>query len=180
VALPGAAPHLAAPADVDQFRSGESLIVWDHWRQADELHGLGTTRYSIGGLRGSEALEVQFDAHLGGAAVEILAERDFDQYPLLPRTRLHESQLRLTLSPRTEAVTVIVHHHLRAAPAVSSRSGVREEDRHPRGYLYYYDPGGALELCEAPSREPAMSGSLDGGPAKAVALLPTPLTRLLY
>ena len=181
VTLPRAAPHLAAPLEIDQFRSGEPAIVWDAWRNGWETHDLGTAYYRFDDLEASEVLEVRFDARLGGAAVEVRGNRDDADYPLMPRGRLHEGLLRLPLEPHTRSATVVVHHHLRAAPEVSARGGVREHDSAAPGFLYYLDPGaGALQLCETPSREPGLRASVAGAPATPMALRPTPLTRLLH
>jgi hypothetical protein len=94
---------------------------------------------------------------------------------------MHDSRLRLELEPRTSALEVIVHHHLRAAPTVSWRMGTRRALQPERGWLLFFDPGERpVELCEAPSRPIGVREARLEGEAAEVQLKPTLLTRLLH
>src|SRR5262249_22599860 len=77
VKLPRAAPHLAAPDGLDQYRPGEPYVVWkEHAPQWPAPDGLGATDYWFLLERGQVAIEIDFAARLGGAQVDVVGERE--------------------------------------------------------------------------------------------------------
>ena len=185
VELPARAPHLAARGDVDQLRSGEAAIAWSDWREGGEGDvGRSWFRLDVGG---SGFVEVRFAARLGGANVEVVGWRGGGRYTLLAPTRENRAALRWELEPGTDAVTVLVHNHLRAPPRlVGWRTGSLAHSDDPRftrpRSLYYFDEGSGVLLCEAPDRPLGLrlSRLRGGSPVRDVALSPTPLTRVFY
>jgi hypothetical protein len=181
VRLPAAAPHLAAPDGVEQYRTGEPALAWSGWSDVGPHRSLGAASYYLYLPEGAEVLEIDFGSRLGGAALEINSLGDDGWNSFRSRFRTHDSRLSLELDPRTRAVEVLVHNHLRAPPQPRWRSGRRELPEAPPRRLYYFDRGeGGLELCEAPARKLGFreGGSLE--PATRTALSPTVLTRLLH
>jgi hypothetical protein len=183
-ALPVAAPHLSAPDGIDQYRTGEPYLVWSEQGMAEPTAAFGSSRFVLRVDEQADAIAVDFAARLGGAQVDVVAHRAWADLPLLVRERQHGASLRFEVPPGTWYVEVVVHHHLRAAPLVTSwRLGVRTlgEPMSPPSLVYYNPDGRPLELCEAPEAVPSVRRArLPAPPPSSVALAPTPLTRLLY
>jgi hypothetical protein len=183
VLLPGAAPHLAAPDGIEQYRSGESALAWSGWERGEERRAGGTTTYTLRLPNRAEVVEVDFGNRLGGAALEIIGYRPAGvSYTVRSRFRTHESKLSLELDEQTHTVEVIVHHHLRAPPQPSWRVGRRVFPVTQPGRLFYFDPGeGDLLLCEAPGRKLGFHERAEPEFSTATTRLePTVLTRLLH
>jgi hypothetical protein len=183
VALPTGAKALAAPPDVDQYRPGEPALAWQE-RTAQPTPrlsgGSANLVLDVDGER-AEALEVTFEARLGGAAVEAYGLTPTGSYVVRPRARSHDTTVRLDLAdPTTSAVVVTVRHHLRAAPRlVSWRVGRWQHPVGPPATLLYRQPAGrTLLLCDAPGRPLAFHPSWQAEPPRPVAMAPTLASRL--
>ncbi|AKJ01490.1 hypothetical protein ATI61_103198 [Archangium gephyra] len=172
VVLPEEAPALAAPADVDWFRSGEPALLFE--QDATAYTGADSERpgrmaYAFRVPRDGRRLELGFLGDLRGAKVDAVAYAGGRSFPLLDEKRLAGTQLALEWTMEgVEQVVVSVHHHLREKPVVRTwRVGrllkpgedpaMPESFRAPRS-LYFLHPGGRrLELCDAPGRTPRLS-----------------------
>jgi len=104
----------------------EPAITWTDWHHVWAQRSLGSSAYHVDLLSGTTDVELDFGARLGGAALEVAGERGGGTYTLRRRFRTHEDKLRLQPEPGSDGLLVTVHHHLRAAPAVSARLGRRE------------------------------------------------------
>lgn len=185
VVLPAGAPALAAPADVDQFRSGEPALLFEQdasaYTGADSEHP-GRMAYRFRVPRDARRLELGFLEDLHGAKVDAVAYAGGRSFPLLDERRLAGTQLALDWTMEgVDHVVVSVHHHLREKPVVREwRVGRRLEPgeapampqsfRAPRS-LYFRHPGGRrLELCDAPGRELRLSRWPESANATEVTL----------
>jgi hypothetical protein len=187
VALPEDAPSLAAPWDIEQFRSGEPALVWFEGSPAvigGMHHAHGRVDYSFQfDSDNRRVLEVDFHRGLAGAKVDVIAYSGGAALPLLWEARQGGSRLRVGWEASgVYTVVVRVHNHLREPPLVSSyRSGAPlivgaqrfgAAFREPRS-LYYYHPGGReLTLCEAPERRLELRAAALSGPAPVTVTLP--------
>lgn len=186
VALPQEAPALAAPEDVDQFRSGEPALLFQ--QEASMFEGAshehpGRMVYSFGVPRDARRLELGFLEELRGAKVDAEAVMGGYVIPLLDSYRIGGRQLSLEWNMEgVYQVRVTVHHHLRDKPVVRTwRVGrwvkpgeapdVAEAFRAPRS-LYFRHPGGGrrLELCNQPGRPLQLSGWPGGSTATEVTV----------
>jgi hypothetical protein len=167
VDVPDEAPALAAPAGVDQFRSGEPA-----WLLEQDLRGyLGATRqrggiteYTFRVPAGTRRMNVQFVASLRGAEVDAWAYGAGRTFPLWDKRRVAETSVEVEwLLPEIDGVVVRVHHHLRPVPIVASWRTARWIDLAgdasiPAAFrvtrsLYFRHPGGqVVELCDFPSQ----------------------------
>jgi hypothetical protein len=155
VALPPDGRALAAPPDVDQYRTNERALAWQE-RGAKEANWtwLGSTEFSfdVDGAP-ADAVEATFGSSLGGAVVEARALTAKGSYVILPRTRKHETTVRLEIAdPDASLVILTVHNHLRARPQLTSwRVGQWQEPAGPPSRLVYRQPEGqAIRLCQSP------------------------------
>jgi hypothetical protein len=157
VALPPGARSLAAPPDIDQYRTGEAALAWqERGARPARRGGSGSAEFVLdfAGER-ADSVEVTFTALLGGAAIEAEGKSASGTYSVLPRTRSHASTVRLDIAdPATSAVVLTVHHHQRAVPRlVSWRIGRWQAPSGPPSLLVYRQPGDrSLQLCEAPGQ----------------------------
>lgn len=167
VTLPFEAYALAAPDDVDQFRSNEQVTIVDQ-RSGMFLSGRddggGVTAFDFSFGEGSRSLDVEFTDSLQGAKVDVSAYGDFGSMSLMREQRLGGSRLALTWGQtQVQSVTVRVHHHLRKQPVLAGWKSVR---RMPSAHLtaseafrldrslYFRQPAGApVLLCNDPDRE---------------------------
>jgi hypothetical protein len=168
VDLPEEAPALAAPEDVDQFRSGEPTRL----SESDPRAYVGATKPSPGRMAytfrvrpGTTRLEVSFLEPLRGAKVDATASTADGTFPLLSERRQAGASLVLDwYAEHVDGVVVEVHHHLRERPVVRSwrtdrriwperEASVAEAFKAPRA-LYFLHPGGGrtVSLCQAPGR----------------------------
>jgi hypothetical protein len=187
VVLPDEAPALAAPEDVDQFRSGEPALFLledaSAYLGADKEHP-GRMAYDFRVPRDARRLELGFLEDLRGAKVDAVAYRGGRAFPLLDEKRLGGTQLALEWTMEgVDLVRVSVHHHLREKPVVRTWRVVRllkpseapampEAFRAPRS-LYFHHPGGRrLELCEAPGRALRLTRWPEGNSVTQVTLTP--------
>lgn len=185
VPLPDNAPHLLAVSDLDQFRGGEAALIWGDWRHDyDSYPGMGSMRYIFWLPPGTEQVTVRFSASLGGAAVDAEGIRSYDSYNLLSRWRTSSDELDLSILPGTQQVTITVHHHLRAAPAIYGWRVGWQAHVDAKGFseprtLYFFDPGkGAVELCESPDKTPGVNLANLAGEPRLIAIRPTFRLRL--
>lgn len=186
VVLPEEAPALAAPADVDQFRSGEPAFLFEEdasaYLGANEGHP-GRTSYDFRVPRDARRLELGFLGDLRGAKVDAVAHAGGRAFPLLDEKRLAGTQLAVEWRMAdVDHVVVSVHHHLREKPVVRTwrvgrllkpgeDSAMPEAFRAPRS-LYFLHPGGRrLELCDAPGRRLQLTRWPEGHTATEVTLL---------
>jgi hypothetical protein len=186
VELPEEAPALAAPEDVDQFRSGEPALFLQEdasaYLGADTKHP-GRMLYVFRVPLDARRLELGFLEDLRGAKVDAVAYRSGNTYPLLDEKRLAGTQLSLDWTMEgVEVVKVSVHHHFREKPVVRSWRVVRKLKpsetptmpaafRAPRS-LYFHHPGGGrrIELCDAPGRALRLTRWPEGNGATQVTL----------
>jgi hypothetical protein len=172
VALPETAPALAAPEDVDQFRTGEPALAFEEdpgaYVGASEEH-LGRMAYTFRVPRDARRLELGVLEPLRGAKVDVVAYAGSRAFPLLDEKRHAGTEVAAVWSmDGVDRVVVRIHRHFREKPVVRTwRVGrqvgpgtqglVPEGFRTPRS-LYFRHPGGRrLELCEAPNRPLAFS-----------------------
>lgn len=162
--IPKSAPALAAPADVEQFRTGESALVLDPPRfqhSAEEVFGKLQLTFEV--PRGAEHLRVRFRHDLDGMKVDATAlDRQGRRMPLMDERRVGGDEVQVDWGPAEVAwVTLRLHHHLRERPVVREwRSGhqeiVSEAPSAPAffrqsGMLIWRHPGGRrIELCDVP------------------------------
>jgi hypothetical protein len=186
VVLPESAPALAAPADVDQFRSGEPALLFEQessaYVGADSEHP-GRMAYRFQVPRDAHQLVLDFLEDLRGAKVDAVAYAGGRAFPLLDERRYSGTQLGLYWTMEgVDHVVVSVHHHLREKPVVrewhvgrrlepGKDPRLSESFRAPRS-LYFLHPGGGrrLELCEAPGRELRLSRWPESANASEVTL----------
>lgn len=186
VVLPEDAPALAAPPDVDQFRSDEPALLFEHnastYLGAFSEHP-GRMDYRFQVPRDAHQLVLGFLEDLRGAKVDAMVYAGGHSFPLLDERRLAGTQLALDWTMEgAELVVVSVHHHLREKPVVrewrvtrrlepSRDPAMPEAFRAPRS-LYFRHPGGGrrLELCDAPGREPRLSRWPESANATEVTL----------
>lgn len=160
------APALAAPADVEQFRSGERALVLSepHFQHSAE-EVFGTLQLTFEVPRDAEHLRVRFRHPLDGMKVDATAlDRQGRRMPLMDQRRIGGDEVQVDWGPAEVAwVTLRLHHHLRERPVVSQwRSGRWEVPSeaasapaffHREGMLIWRHPGGRrIELCEAPKQ----------------------------
>ncbi|MCY1016211.1 hypothetical protein [Pyxidicoccus sp. MSG2] len=190
VELPEAAPALAAPEDVDQFRVGEParLLESDSKVYVGATHSKpGRMAYAFRVPPGTTRLEVSFLEPLRGAKVDATASAEARTFPLLSERRQAGASLVLDwYAADVDGVVVEVHHHLRKRPVVRSwRTGrdvwpereasVPTAFKAPRA-LYFLHPGGGryVTLCQSPGRTLTLSSwPAEGAPA-AVSLTRAP------
>jgi hypothetical protein len=181
-ALPAEAPALAAPPDVDQYRADEPALAWqEEGADATRWNSLGSADFALDVEgRHADAVELTFDARLGGAVVEARNLTAGGSYVVLSRTRRHEPTVRLELAdPATTRVVVTVHHHLRAEPRlVSWRSGRWQRPSGTAPALVYRQPEGrSIELCDRPEQTPTFHPAWQTDPPRLVSLERTLLSR---
>ncbi|PTL79317.1 hypothetical protein [Vitiosangium sp. GDMCC 1.1324] len=189
VLLPEWAPALAAPADVDQFRTGEPVLLFEQDASAytgAETENPGRMAYRFRVPRGARRLELGFLGDLRGAKVNAVAYASDRSFPLLDEKRLSGTQLALDWTmPDVDHVVVSVHHHLREKPVVRTwRVGrLFEPWKDPAvdpafstpHALYFRHPGGKrLELCNAPGRPLQLSRWPEKEGAKPINALVVP------
>jgi hypothetical protein len=182
VELPAEAPSLAAPGDIDQFRSDEPAWVWEDDRADTRAYraGPGSASLEIDVSDGARAAEVELAQPLDGARVEIDGDRpSADPLPLL-RRRVSGDRLRVEWDdPAVSRLRLTIRHHLRPRPVIShartarrialtARAGTPPAFRR-NGSLYFRQPQGPpLLLCNAPNRLLSMHvTSLDDAPRDA-------------
>jgi hypothetical protein len=193
VLLPEGAPALAAPEDVDQFRSGEPALLL----QEDASAYLGADRprpgrmaYTFRVPRDAHRLELGFLEDPRGAKVDAVAYAGGRAFPLLDEKRHSGARLSLEWTMEgVDRVVVSVHHHLREKPVVHTwRVGrvlkpgedpsVSEAFRASRS-LYFRHPGGRrLVLCDAPGRRLQLARGPEGSTATEVTLTPFAISQL--
>ena len=167
VTLPSDAVGLAAPDDVDQFRSNEPVTLFES-RSSVYLtgrdDGVGVTAFDFHLGDGGRSLEVTFSEPLRGAKVDVTATSDRGWMSLMEERRQGGSKLTLSWGENNVTrVTVRVHQHLRKPPVLYAWHSVRrlpiaklsmsEAFRLERS-LYYRQPvGPPVLLCNDPGRE---------------------------
>ena len=165
VAVPAAAPDLAAPEGVDQVRGGEPAIVWtDEVPIASEEISGGHAFYEFAVRPDQRALEIVFAEPLDGARVasSLAGER-----------RVRGRRVLLSWHAPVERVSVDVHQHLRRTPVVrTARAGSPSVVAGTQpGVLYYKQPlGSKIALCEAPERVLAVDRDVTPDVARPVSL----------
>ncbi|HYO54940.1 hypothetical protein [Archangium sp.] len=185
VVLPEEAAALAAPVDVDQFRSGEPALLFE--QDASAYTGADSERpgrmaYHFRVPRDARRLELGFLGDLRGAKVDATAHAGGRSFPLLDEKRLAGTQLELEWTMEgVDQVVVSVHHHLREKPVVRTWWVGRllkpgEDPAMPKAFraprsLYFRHPGGRrLELCDAPGRTPRLTRWPESANATEVTL----------
>jgi hypothetical protein len=167
VALPDDARSLAAPVNVEQFRTDELVSIVDDRSElylAGESVFPGRTSFEFVLGEGGRSLEVRFDHPLRGAKVDVTAWAPGGTMTLMHEQRVGGERLPLTWGTNdVRSVTVRVHEHLREPPVVRSYRAVRVvagTSVHPSPAfglprsLYYRQPVGApVLLCDEPGRE---------------------------
>lgn len=188
VAIPEAAPALAAPRGIDQFRSGESVLLYGKdepraYTGMTERH-LGKTEYSFTFEAPAQHLAVEFWGDLGSAKVDATAFRSGSAFPLLAERRVRGRTVSLDWTQvDAQSVVVTVHHHARPRPVVAHwRVGwttvvTGEEWEPPEALaprsLYFRHPGGReLVLCEAPAQRLEVDRTRFRGVPELVSLGP--------
>jgi hypothetical protein len=178
VPLPAGAHDLAAPDDIEQFRSDEEAIVWD----SPEIGGRGSRLRGSSvfhlASHGEDALSLEFAQPLSGARVDALLD-DVGE-PLMMGKRISGRTVRVEWTvPGDHVVQVRVHRHLRSEPVLESlRRGRRTLVRGPSidyrmpGSLYVRARGSPLTLCTAPGRTLAVSADSLGGPVQQARASP--------
>lgn len=167
VDVPEDMPALAAPADIDQFRSGEPAWLVEQDPQAYQRaseHGRGSMDYAFKTALNTRRLSVRFMHPLRGAKVDAWANGKFGQFPLLAGRRVADAEVELEWDlPDIDMVVIRVHHHLRPTPVVTHWKTARWVDlasdpsvparfRVTRS-LYFRHPGGrTLQLCDLPGQ----------------------------
>lgn len=167
VTLPFDAYALAAPDEVDQFRSNERVTIVDA-RSGVFLSGrdsgAGAISFDFNLGEGGQSLDVEFTESLQGAKVDVSAYGEFGSMTLMREQRISGPRLALTWGQtEVHSVVVRVHHHLRKEPVLSGWRSIRklqsarlqtsEAFRLERS-LYYRQPAGpAVMLCNDPGRE---------------------------
>lgn len=185
VDLPEEVPGLAAPADLDQFRSGEPA-----WLVEQNPKGyLGATDQGRGRMdylflvpADTKRLVVAFVAPLRGAKVDASASGGGRMFPLWDERRVAENEVTLEWDlPGVEHVVIRVHHHLRPVPVVArwrtarwvdlaSDTSVPAAFRVTRS-LYFRHPGGrTVELCDLPGQPPSVDRARLQGAAVTATL----------
>jgi hypothetical protein len=180
VDLPDQAPALAAPVGLDQFRSGERVLINEVDSQnvylgASERH-LGRMAYTFRIPKGTYRMELGFLHSLDGAKVDVTAYIGARVYPLLSERRQSGTQLWLDWNVAgVDSLVVEVHHHLREEPVVRhwrvdrevfpaqelAISGAFKASRS----LYFWHPGGRrIELCDTPGQTMVLSHWPEGAP----------------
>lgn len=149
---------LAAPPDIDQFRSGQpSWVVTDRalfdYRATTPRWGVVRLDFEV--PSDTRLLRVHFLQRLEGMRVEVRGgDGSGRDLPLLPERRFSTDELRLEWTAEgVRYVTILLHHHVRGAPVVADWSSGRWQQMPaaPRAQLTYFHPGGRdLELCDAP------------------------------
>lgn len=184
VALPDAAPALAAPAELEQFRAGERALFTEldppnTYLGATERN-FGRMRYTFRLPKGASLLELEFLDSLNGAKVDATAYLGTREYPLLSERRQHGEKLVLEWSVEgVDTLEVQVHHHLRERPVVRHwRVGRQvvpsQEAALPTGFqasraLYFLHPGGRrIELCDTPRQRMRLSRWPEGQPTEVM------------
>lgn len=187
VSLPDEAPALAAPTDLEQFRSGEPVLLLEQ----DPAVYLGVLHESPGRMTyrfrlppESRRLELGFLEGLRGAKVDAMAYDGFHAFVLLDERRVEGAQLTLAWDMSgVNFVEVTVHHHLRSKPVVRTwqvarQLKARDEPslsaafRVPRS-LYYLHPGGRrVDLCDVPGLATPSIHPPSGEPPREVTLSP--------
>jgi hypothetical protein len=185
--IPHGAPALAAPADVEQFRTGEPALVVDRdesFEHTSDKH-TGSLDLFFRPPRNSQHLRITFAHRLDGMKVDAaVVDRRGLKMPLLDGHRVGGSELGLDWGHAEVAqVQVTLHHHLREAPVVygwragswetpSELDGAPEAFRTP-GTLHWRHPGGrTVSLCNAPDRRLEVWGT--GFARRAVATQRSP------
>jgi hypothetical protein len=182
VALPDAAPALAAPFELEQFRAGERAFLSEVDPQgtylgATEGH-FGRMRYTFRLPKGTSQLELEFLDSLNGAKVDVTAYLGTREYPLLSERRQHGEQLVLQWNVEgVDTLEVQVHNHLRERPVVRhwrvGRQVVPSQEAsvptafHASRALYFLHPGGRrIELCDTPNQPMRLSRWPEGQPTE--------------
>lgn len=176
VAIPPAYPSLAAPNDVNQFRTGEAAIVWEdkversqdlpyyggyyhhHYHHAHHGEVQEVTVRALGD--NARHLDVELGASLHGMRVEVNGwSSQRGTVPLLSK-RLDTSRILLEWQGPLDSITLTFHSHLRHDAVtvrrvrVGERRIVETADWASNRFaapktLYFFHPGGrTLELCE--------------------------------
>ncbi|NVJ22147.1 MULTISPECIES: hypothetical protein [Myxococcus] len=173
VELPAAGPQLAAPSDVDQFRTGEPVLV----REANVGTYFGGQHVSTGRMAfrfqvqpGTTRLELDFLSSLRGAKVDAIAYAGTRPLHLLDERRIPGATVMLEWgSGEVRSVVVEVHYHLRERPVVESwwatrrvwpeRDAALPSEFKVARSLYFFHPGGGriLTLCQQPDLSPHTS-----------------------
>jgi hypothetical protein len=182
VELPDAAPALAAPFELEQFRAGERALLTEMdspntYLGATEKR-FGRMQYTFRLPKGTWSLELEFLDSLNGAKVDATAYLGTREYPLLSERRVHGGKLLLEWNVEgVDTLEVQVHHHLRERPVVRHwRVGRQvvpsQEAMVPPGFqasraLYFLHPGGRhIELCDTPLQRMRLSRLPEGQPTK--------------
>ena len=189
VALPSEAPALAAPADLDQFRTGERALLSEEDPRNVYLgaskQNFGRMAYTFRLPRGTSQVELGFLDSLNGAKVDATVYVGPRAYPLLSERRQAGQLLALSWGVAdVDGLVVEVHHHLREVPAVLHWRLYRQvvpsqEASVPASFqvartLYFWHPGGRrIQLCDTPGQPMALSRWPEGAPV-AVTLTPVP------
>lgn len=188
VAIPAAAPALAAPEDVEQFRSDEPVWLSDsdlrHYLGASDA-GAGKRTFEVELPPGTRKVELEFQQPLRGAKVDAEAMLGVRSFPLMSEKRVPGALLELELPPtELNRAFVTVHHHLRDSPVLLRVRLVQRvllaDDAKVAGpfkvahALYFRHPGGrTVELCHAPGRRLQLDRlSLEGARPASVSLAP--------
>lgn len=188
VTLPEEAPALAAPEELDQFRSAEParFLEQDNTTSMgaiEEHPGRRTFEFSL--PPDTRRLDLEFFQGLDGAKVDAEVHAGGVVVPLLSEWRLGGSWLALEWQvPGASLVRVSVHHHLRSRPQVRSwrvtrvlnpgeQPRVADFFRAPHS-LYFFHPGGGrrVELCDAPGRPLSLRHWPEASGALQVSLSP--------
>jgi hypothetical protein len=165
VALPAAAPDLAAPEGIEQIRGGEPAIVWtDEVPVASAWISGGHAFYEFAVRPDQRALEIVFAEPLDGARVasSFTGER-----------RVRGRRVLLAWQAPVERVSLDIHKHLRQTPVVhTARAGSPAVVAGTQpGVLYYKQPRGSrVTLCEAPERTLTVGGDVTPDVARPVSL----------
>lgn len=160
VALPVNAPDLAAPDDVDQFRTDDVVtVLQDQLMRRTYRASLGRQTFEIDLPPGTRTMALRFAKPLDGAKIDAVIEGPRGRVTLLDERRASGLVLSLPI-PNVEATlaTVTVHHHLRDVPWLETASLEREVvPRHSAEFpaqlklenaLYVLSAGRPMTLCE--------------------------------
>jgi hypothetical protein len=186
VALPAGAPHLAAPAGVQQFRtSGPATVTHEvtevlrsAWRS-----GVGRHSFDFSLPPGTKTLTLRFARPLDSAKVDAIAEGPRGQLVLLDERRSTGAVLALPVPlPDASRAVVTVHSHLRGAPSLEAATAERTvtplqapdfpEQLRLDNSLYLLSQGGPVTLCERPGQAMVVSAAALRAPVRAASLAP--------
>lgn len=184
VELPPTAPALAASAEIDQFRPGESTVLIEDnpALYAGTRDGLpGRTIHELSLQPGTRRVQLTFASDLRGAKVDAIAYAGGRAFPLLDERRIRGTTLELEW-PVTDVtrLEIEVHDHARSKVGLRHWTIERIETMEPEKAggmrapqsLWVLHPGGSLRVCHAPGRTLRVHAARLGGAARTGVLEP--------